>query len=94
LNEDFKKDWSFSYLRTKDNVEIDLIIERPGKPLALIEIKSTSQVQNDDVKALQKLGKDLQPAELFCLSRDLNSQKRGDVLCHHWKEEIQFLLQD
>lgn len=36
-----KNDFRFSYLRTKDNAEIDLIIDRPGLPLALVEIKST-----------------------------------------------------
>ena len=31
-------DWQFSYLLTKDNAEIDLIIDRPGLPEVLIEI--------------------------------------------------------
>lgn len=36
LNSYNKKNYSFSYLRTKDDAEIDLIIERPGCPIALV----------------------------------------------------------
>ena len=31
LNDYLRKDFKFSYLRTKDDLEIDLIVERPGK---------------------------------------------------------------
>lgn len=43
-----RKDWKFSYLRTKDDVEIDLIIERPGDVPILIEIKSKKKVSASD----------------------------------------------
>ena len=36
-------DWRLSYLRTGAGVEIDLVIERPGMPEALIEIKSSER---------------------------------------------------
>ena len=35
LNDTLKLDCRFSHLRTKDGVEIDLIVERPGEPPAL-----------------------------------------------------------
>ncbi len=48
-----ENDYRLSYLRTKDDVEVDLIIERPGKPEVLIEINrpmmltsATSAVSN------------------------------------------------
>ena len=40
----YNNDYRFSYLMIKDDVEIDLVVERPGKSLLLIEIKSSDNV--------------------------------------------------
>lgn len=79
-----KKDYRFSYLRTKDGVEIDLIIERPGLKRALVEIKPTARVTEDDVRALQQLGNDIPNSEAFCLSLDPTPKKIGAVACFPW----------
>ena len=34
------RDYRFSYIKTKDGAEIDLVVERPGLPILFIEIKS------------------------------------------------------
>ena len=34
------KDYQFSYYMTKDGVQIDLVVRRPGKLVLFIEIKS------------------------------------------------------
>jgi predicted AAA+ superfamily ATPase len=47
-----EKEWTMSYLMTKDGVEVDLIIDRPGLSRVFIEIKSTKEVQNEDAKNL------------------------------------------
>ncbi len=71
LNAYFEKDYRLSYLRTKDHAEIDLIIERPGLPMALIEIKSSTQVDDRDIKTLLAFKKDIQQStEAYCLSPD------------------------
>lgn len=44
LNSYLRKRARFSYLRTKDNAEIDLIVELPTKELQLIEIKSSRNI--------------------------------------------------
>jgi uncharacterized protein len=54
-------DWQFSFIRTKEDVEIDLVIQRPAKPLLLIEIKSKSKVLKSDAHTLETLGNDLDP---------------------------------
>ena len=54
LNDYYQNDYSLSYLRTKDDAEVDLILERPGAPLLLIEIKSTARVTERDVAALAR----------------------------------------
>lgn len=84
-----KKDYRLSYLRTKDGVEIDLIIERPGLKRALVEIKSTERITEDDVRALQFLGKDISNSEAFCLSLDSTAKKIGTVTCFHWQRGIE-----
>jgi predicted AAA+ superfamily ATPase len=84
-----KKDYRLSYLRTKDGVEIDLIIERPGLKRALVEIKSTSRITDDDVRALRRIGNDVSSSEAFCLSLDPTPKKIGEVLCVHWQRGLE-----
>lgn len=79
-----KRDYRLYYLRTKDDAEIDLIIERPGKPIALIEIKSTETVRAADVVTLQRFLPEFPNTEAFCLSRDPHQQRIGDVVCLPW----------
>lgn len=71
LNSYLEKDYRMSYLRTKDGAEIDLILERPGNPLALIEIKSSTRVDERDIRTLKAFKKVMnKTAEAYCLSQD------------------------
>ncbi len=81
----FQPDWRFSYLRTKDDAEIDLIIDRPGHPIALIEIKSTDHVKEEDIAAVRRFKKDMPGSEAFCFSLDLTSKVIDGVLCVPWQ---------
>lgn len=81
----FQPDWRFSYLRTKDDAEIDLIVDRPGQPLALIEIKSTSHVKNEDMAALRRFKNDMPGSEAFCFSLDPTPRVIDAVLCVPWR---------
>jgi predicted AAA+ superfamily ATPase len=81
-------DWRFSCLKTKDNAEIDLIIERPGMPEVLIEIKSTRTIQERDVAALDRFVKDFASCEAFCISRDIQEKKIRSVRCLHWEKAL------
>lgn len=83
-----EKDFRFSYLRTKDGVEIDLIIERPGLKRALVEIKSTERVTEDDLRPLQSISKDISNSEAFCLSRDPIPKKINNILCLPWQQGL------
>ncbi|MFN7906202.1 MAG: DUF4143 domain-containing protein, partial [Pseudobdellovibrionaceae bacterium] len=58
MNEYFKKDFRLSYLRTQSQVEIDLVVERPGLPDLLVEIKSADLIKEQDVKSLASVAKD------------------------------------
>lgn len=88
LNDYYRKDFRFSYFRTKDGVEIDLIIDRPGAPLALIEIKSSTSPTMEDVKHLLKLKNDFEPCELYLWSNEPTSRIEEGVKFMHWQEGL------
>jgi predicted AAA+ superfamily ATPase len=79
------REYRLTFMQTEDGAEIDMVIERPGKPLAFIEIKSTDQIREDMVKPLLKFGKDFPTAELFCFSRDPIPKKFGKVRALFWQ---------
>ena len=83
-----RSDFRFYYLRTKDDAEIDLIVERPGKPPALVEIKSTDRVEARHVRDLQRFLPDFPGATPLCLSRDPLRRQIGDVLAVPWQEGL------
>jgi len=86
-----KPDWSFSYLLTKDNVEIDLIIERPGLPTLAIEIKSTSNIGKLDksfIRSFCNLANDIEDCEIYLLSQDPIEQKIDNIKCLPWEKVI------
>ena len=87
-----RKDWSYSYLQTKDGVEIDLIIQRP-KDILLIEIKSKDRVSKEDVKALETLSKDIDPkAKKWLVSRDPLERRMGTCRALHWQTALKKLF--
>lgn len=88
LNDYFRKDFRFSYFRTKDGAEIDLLIDRPGQPLALVEIKSSESTTINDVKHLIKLRDEFGPCETFCFSNNSLEFIEEGVHFLHWKEGL------
>jgi len=82
-------DWTFSFIRTKDDVEIDLVIERPGTSALFIEIKSKSLVDESDAKSLETLGRDTDPdAEKWLLSLDPLDRFLGKTRALHWQKAM------
>lgn len=86
-------DWSYSYSRTKDGVEIDLIVERPGMKNLMIEIKSRARITQADAYSLETLGTDIDAkAEKWVLSRDPLEQKWGPVRALPWQRGVEILF--
>lgn len=81
-------EYKFSYLRTKDDVEIDLIVERPGLPTLCIEIKSAVQVRAEKLLAFQKLATSLGEIEAICISQEKHSKKIGDITVYNWSDAL------
>jgi predicted AAA+ superfamily ATPase len=75
------------FLRTNDNAEIDLVIERPRQKLILIEIKSTEDVQTLDKQKLmgfKSLSADIKNSETYLISRDPLDFKEEHIHYLHW----------
>ncbi len=92
LNDYCEKRYRFSYLKTKDNLEIDLIIEKPGGKYVLIEIKSKTEVQTDDIRSLAQVSEDFKNAELIVVSNQKQGSKIQNVKCLYWKEALEYLF--
>ena len=88
LAEYFRKDWEFYYLSTKDGAEIDLIVDRPNQKTLCIEIKSSSFITKNDVRHLNRIGKDMLNSKLYCFSRDPQKKKIQNIHCRKWQEGL------
>ncbi len=89
LNTYKQADYRLSYLKTKDQAEIDLIIERPGGKTALIEIKSKDQVDKRDTEPVERFLSDFKTAEAYVFSNDPREKKIGNVFALPWKKGIE-----
>ncbi len=90
-NEYLKRGYRFSFLRTKDEVEIDLIIQKPNKEEYLVEIKSTANPQSKDLKNLNTLKDAFPKAKFFCVCRTARAQKWGHVEVLPWEKAFDVL---
>ncbi len=85
LRDAFEKRWEYSYLRTKDQVEIDLIIEKPRSKPLLIEIKSSKDIKEDHLNPLLRLAKDFPGSEKFILYNGNSSKVTKGIQCLPWQ---------
>ena len=92
LSSYYKKDYTFNYYMTKESLEIDLVITRPGKPLLFIEIKSKNNVQQQDIKELRLLKKDFPEAEYLCLSNDPYTKSIEDIKIYPWQIGLKYIF--
>jgi uncharacterized protein len=80
--------FQLSYLRTRHSVEVDIILEQPGMTTALIEIKSTGNITEEDVAHLQSLGPDIPNSTCYCFSLDPKARRIGRTICLHWQDGL------
>ncbi len=85
------KNWQFSYFRTSVDNEIDLVIERPGMPTALVEIKSGRNVQDKIINSLSNLKKDFPKSEAFILCREPSPRTTKGIEVLPWQDGIMAL---
>ncbi|MFH1380227.1 MAG: AAA family ATPase [bacterium] len=88
LNNYYKKDYKMFYLKTKDGVEIDLIIEKPTKEIILVEIKSTNKSDTINTTNLRHLKKDMKAVKAIVMSNDSIKRVAQGVEFVKWDEGI------
>ncbi len=84
----YKSEYRFSFLKTKDDAEIDLVVERPGKKTLFIEIKSSTDVRPEQLHTLKKLARDFGACEAICFSRDPYPKQIDNIKVMPWKQGI------
>ena len=92
FNDYLEKDYTLSYLRTKDDLEIDLIIQRPGLPEMLVEIKSSERVGPEDLRHLRAVTANFPQAEKIVLCREAMARQVDDVLILPWQEGLRSIF--
>lgn len=99
VNEFFKissaleKRWKFSFLRTQNNLEIDLILEKPRGAPILIEIKSTNRIVDDHIQSLKKISSTLSHSEKYLLSNDPLTKEIHGIRCLPWQDGLQEIFE-
>ncbi len=84
----FQPDYRFSFIRTAGDVEVDLVIERPGKQLLCVEIKSSDTITSSDISTFSKITKDIESCKAIILSQDRFVKKFDHVTCYPWKQGL------
>lgn len=88
LNSYYSLDFQFSYLQTNNNLEIDIIIERPGMPKAFVEIKSKNKVIKSDLSSLSAIQKTHPKAQYYCLSQDSHCRTEYGISILNWEKGL------
>ncbi len=88
------KQFKLSYLRVKEDLEIDLIIERGKRAPTLVEIKSANRVDERHAKGLITLGDDFKSPKQYLISNDPDIKRFSNVLACPWTEAINRILSD
>ncbi len=92
LNDYYEKDFQFSYLLTKDDFEIDLIIERPGKKNIFIEIKSAQQVHAQELSKFTNFVHE-QKTIGYVLSNDPSARIENRIKFLPWQAGIKEIFE-
>jgi predicted AAA+ superfamily ATPase len=80
INDYETRDLKFSYWRTNNGIEVDLIVSRgAGRPLAAIEIKSSSAPEERQIGGLKRFAQDYPGVPQFCVCQAPRRYRLGAV---------------
>ncbi|MEK7399783.1 MAG: DUF4143 domain-containing protein, partial [Candidatus Poribacteria bacterium] len=91
LKDYLRKEDRFYYSRTKDGVEIDLLIERSRKELIALEIKSSTQVDESELRPALSLAEDLKVKRFIVACREDRPRKAGVIEILPWRQVLEQL---
>lgn len=84
-NSYLQKNFSLSHYETSTNQEIDMVLTKAKKTIA-VEIKSSQKIDRIEVGAFERRAMAFAGAQLYFLSEDKFSTQIGRVHCVHWQE--------
>jgi uncharacterized protein len=93
LNQYYKRDFNFSYWKTKDDQEVDLVCSAGSfsEPIA-VEIKSSSRPNEMDFKHLKVFSLDYPNSKLYCLCNTPTPFVLDGVQVLPWQEGVKLIL--
>jgi predicted AAA+ superfamily ATPase len=87
-----RKDYQFTYYRTKSGAEVDLIIETYDDRCYAVEIKASDNVDINKLTGLKSF-KDLRgDAVLLCASLTKSKYAEADILVCAWQEVLKIIF--
>lgn len=92
LNDYYRTDYRFSYFQTKDALEVDLVVERPGQRLLLIEIKSSRSLHESDLSRYRKIRDDLSPCDFWFATQEETPRRIDGFEILPWHEVLERLF--
>ena len=88
-NDYFEKEYKFYYWRTNSGMEVDIILSRGANDTPIvIEIKSSSNPTESDLKSLKSFGLEQKNAKLICLCQTPNPYTLGKISVLPWLEGL------
>ena len=87
-----KPETKVSYYKDENDIEADLVIEKSGEPLLFVEIKSTLQVSESNIKSLKIIRKDFPDARFQLWSQDKVRRLIDGVEVMPWTDGLQFVV--
>lgn len=85
-------DYRLSYLKTKDGVEIDLIVQKGSKKRYCVEIKSGAVHDLNEFNAAFKLSRDIDGSEFLVLSQNPAPLSNDRIHVMPWQQGIEYLF--
>jgi len=82
-------DYRFSFYRTSNQAEVDLIIETPRKEIFAIEIKTSDQPETEALGGLLSFQETCPKAILFCVCLAAHRRKVKNITILPWQEVFQ-----
>ena len=86
-----KKQYEFSFYRTENGAEVDLIIETPEDKVFAIEIKTNSNPRLSDLKGLRSFKEVCPKAKLICACLGENEIHYEGITVYPWREVFKLI---
>lgn len=88
MNSYLRLDYELSHYQTTAGGEIDLVLSRGRKTIA-VEIKSAASIDPVEVRKVARVAEEISASEIYFVSQDPVKSKIDGVTCLHWHDFFQ-----